>query len=192
MRALSCRDASSSRQSRPRRRSRSRPLRRLSRQRPPAARTAASASGTGRTGSARSSGAWTAAGTARQGQHRSDGADSHPDGGKAQHAAGNELTWRSKDYDNAIKEFTVAIQKYPAYDVAYSNRAVAYMQQKKFNKAWTISRRPRKSTPGTRRSITTSSPSTLSRTSSTAPSIRSTAALNWASTTMTLSASIPI
>ena len=42
---------------------------------------------------------------------------------------------RSKDYDNAIKEFTVAIQKHPAYDVAYSNRAVAYMQQKKFNKA---------------------------------------------------------
>jgi Tfp pilus assembly protein PilF len=42
---------------------------------------------------------------------------------------------RSKDYDNAIKEFTVAIEKHPAYDVAYSNRAVAYMQQKKFNKA---------------------------------------------------------
>jgi tetratricopeptide (TPR) repeat protein len=42
---------------------------------------------------------------------------------------------RSRDYDNAIKEFTVAIQKFPAYDVAYSNRAVAYMQQKKFNKA---------------------------------------------------------
>ena len=42
---------------------------------------------------------------------------------------------KSRDYDNAIKEFTVAIQKYPAYDVAYSNRAVAYMQQKKFNKA---------------------------------------------------------
>ncbi len=42
---------------------------------------------------------------------------------------------RSHDYDNAIKEFTVAIQKYPNYDVAYSNRAVAYMQQQKFNKA---------------------------------------------------------
>lgn len=42
---------------------------------------------------------------------------------------------RTHDYDNAIKEFTVAIQKFPAYDVAYSNRAVAYMQQKKFNKA---------------------------------------------------------
>ncbi|NWF98600.1 MAG: tetratricopeptide repeat protein [Nitrospirae bacterium] len=42
---------------------------------------------------------------------------------------------RTHDYDNAIKEFTVAIQKYPNYDVAYSNRAVAYMQQSKFNKA---------------------------------------------------------
>jgi tetratricopeptide (TPR) repeat protein len=42
---------------------------------------------------------------------------------------------RTHDYENAIKEFTVAIQKFPAYDVAYSNRAVAYMQQKKFNKA---------------------------------------------------------
>ncbi|MBM4146719.1 MAG: tetratricopeptide repeat protein [Nitrospira sp.] len=42
---------------------------------------------------------------------------------------------KSHDYDNAIKEFTVAIQKHTAYDVAYSNRAVAYMQQKKFNKA---------------------------------------------------------
>jgi Tfp pilus assembly protein PilF len=42
---------------------------------------------------------------------------------------------RSKDYENAIKEFSVAIEKHPAYDVAYSNRAVAYMQQKKFNKA---------------------------------------------------------
>jgi tetratricopeptide (TPR) repeat protein len=42
---------------------------------------------------------------------------------------------RARDYENAIKEFTVAIEKHPAYDVAYSNRAVAYMQQKKFNKA---------------------------------------------------------
>ena len=41
----------------------------------------------------------------------------------------------SRDYDNAIKEFTLAIEKYPNYDIAYSNRAVAYMQQKKFNKA---------------------------------------------------------
>ncbi|HWR57246.1 MAG TPA: tetratricopeptide repeat protein [Thermodesulfovibrionales bacterium] len=42
---------------------------------------------------------------------------------------------RARDYDNAIKELTVAIQKHPTYDVAYSNRAVAYMQQRKFNKA---------------------------------------------------------
>jgi tetratricopeptide (TPR) repeat protein len=42
---------------------------------------------------------------------------------------------RSRDYGNAIKEFTLAIEKYPNYDTAYSNRAVAYMQQKKFNKA---------------------------------------------------------
>lgn len=42
---------------------------------------------------------------------------------------------RSKDYDNAIKEFTLAIEKFPQYDVAYSNRAVAYMHQSKFNKA---------------------------------------------------------
>jgi len=42
---------------------------------------------------------------------------------------------RSKDYENAIKEFTVAIEKYPNYAVAYSNRGVAYMQQKKLNKA---------------------------------------------------------
>lgn len=42
---------------------------------------------------------------------------------------------RSRDFDNAIKEFTVAVQKHPTYDVAYSNRAVAFMQQKKFNKA---------------------------------------------------------
>ncbi len=42
---------------------------------------------------------------------------------------------RARDFDNAIREFTIAIQKYPDYDVAYSNRSVAYMQQRKFNKA---------------------------------------------------------
>ncbi len=42
---------------------------------------------------------------------------------------------RARDFDNAIMEFTIAIQKYPSFDVAYSNRAVAYMQQQKFNKA---------------------------------------------------------
>jgi tetratricopeptide (TPR) repeat protein len=40
-----------------------------------------------------------------------------------------------KDYENAIKEFTLSIEKYPNYATAYSNRAVAYMQQKKYNKA---------------------------------------------------------
>ncbi|HMK42845.1 MAG TPA: tetratricopeptide repeat protein [Dissulfurispiraceae bacterium] len=42
---------------------------------------------------------------------------------------------RSRDFENAIKEFTVAIEKHPSYDTAYSNRAVAYMQQRKYNKA---------------------------------------------------------
>ena len=42
---------------------------------------------------------------------------------------------KSKDYENAIKEFTLAIEKYPKYAVAYSNRGVAYIQQKKLNKA---------------------------------------------------------
>lgn len=39
------------------------------------------------------------------------------------------------DWANAINEFTAAIQKYPVYASAYSNRAGAYMQQKKFNLA---------------------------------------------------------
>jgi len=42
---------------------------------------------------------------------------------------------RARDFDNAIQEFTIAIRKYPNFDVAYSNRSVAYMQQQKFNKA---------------------------------------------------------
>ncbi len=40
-----------------------------------------------------------------------------------------------ENIDNAIKEFSLAIQKDPGYADAYSIRAVAYMQQKKFNKA---------------------------------------------------------
>jgi len=40
-----------------------------------------------------------------------------------------------ENIDNAIKEFSLAIEKDPNYADAYSNRAVAYMQQKKFNKA---------------------------------------------------------
>jgi tetratricopeptide (TPR) repeat protein len=39
------------------------------------------------------------------------------------------------NYDKAIKEFTVAIEKYPKYDIAYSDRAAAFIQQKKFNEA---------------------------------------------------------
>ena len=42
---------------------------------------------------------------------------------------------KEEDFVNAIREFTLAIEKYPDYSVAYANRAVAYMQQKKYNKA---------------------------------------------------------
>jgi len=42
---------------------------------------------------------------------------------------------REENIDNALKEFSVAIQKDPNYAEAYSNRAATYMQQKKFNKA---------------------------------------------------------
>jgi len=38
-----------------------------------------------------------------------------------------------KDYENAITEFTFAIDKYPNYAVAYSNRASMYIRQKKYN-----------------------------------------------------------
>jgi Flp pilus assembly protein TadD len=40
-----------------------------------------------------------------------------------------------ENLENAINEFSQAILKDPKYAEAYSNRAVAYMQQKKFNKA---------------------------------------------------------
>ncbi|GFO60227.1 hypothetical protein GMST_25520 [Geomonas silvestris] len=39
------------------------------------------------------------------------------------------------DFKNAVKEFTNAIQANPSYAGAYSNRGVAYMQQKKFDLA---------------------------------------------------------
>ncbi|MBI2884219.1 MAG: tetratricopeptide repeat protein [Candidatus Methylomirabilis oxyfera] len=42
-----------------------------------------------------------------------------------------------RDFENAIKEFTAAIQQYPQYGSAYANRGVVYMQQKKYNKAMT-------------------------------------------------------
>jgi tetratricopeptide (TPR) repeat protein len=43
--------------------------------------------------------------------------------------------YKSHNFDKAIKEFTAAIEKYPNYDLAYSDRAAAYAQQKKFSKA---------------------------------------------------------
>jgi len=42
---------------------------------------------------------------------------------------------KSENYDNAIIEFTNAIEVNQDYAEAYSNRGVAYMQQKKYNKA---------------------------------------------------------
>lgn len=46
------------------------------------------------------------------------------------------LTYASmKDYDNAIQEFTRAIDLHGGYAEAYANRGVAYLQQRKFNKA---------------------------------------------------------
>lgn len=40
-----------------------------------------------------------------------------------------------KDFQNAVGEFANAIKLYPAYAAAYSNRGVAYMQQKKMDLA---------------------------------------------------------
>ena len=49
---------------------------------------------------------------------------------------GQGMTYASmKDYDNAIREFSLAIELAPNHAVPYANRAVAYMQQRKFNKA---------------------------------------------------------
>lgn len=42
---------------------------------------------------------------------------------------------RDEAIENAVKEFSLAIQKDPGYAEAYSNRAAAYMLQRKFNKA---------------------------------------------------------
>lgn len=42
---------------------------------------------------------------------------------------------RDENIDNALKEFSLAIQKDPNYAEAYSNRAATYMQLRKFNKA---------------------------------------------------------
>lgn len=55
---------------------------------------------------------------------------------KADQHLNQGLTFASmKDYDNAIVEFTKAIEVDPKYAAAYANRGVAYMQQKKLNKA---------------------------------------------------------
>lgn len=56
-------------------------------------------------------------------------------------------TARDENIDNALREFSVAIQKDPAYAEAYSNRSVAYMQQRKFNKAEEDLRRARELSP---------------------------------------------
>jgi len=54
---------------------------------------------------------------------------------------------REENIDNALKEFSQAVQKDPNYAEAYSNRAVAYMQQKKFNKAEDDLRRAKELAP---------------------------------------------
>ncbi len=54
---------------------------------------------------------------------------------------------RDENIDNALKEFSVAIQKDPNYAEAYSNRAATYMQQKKFNKAEEDLRRAKELAP---------------------------------------------
>jgi tetratricopeptide (TPR) repeat protein len=41
----------------------------------------------------------------------------------------------NENIENAVNEFSNAINKDPSYAEAYSNRAVAYMMQKKYNKA---------------------------------------------------------
>lgn len=41
----------------------------------------------------------------------------------------------AKDYERAADEFSIAINKFPDYGVAYSNRAAAYIQLRKFSKA---------------------------------------------------------
>jgi len=54
---------------------------------------------------------------------------------------------REENIDNALKEFSMAIQKDPNYAEAYSNRAATYMQQKKFNKAEDDLRRAKELSP---------------------------------------------
>jgi tetratricopeptide (TPR) repeat protein len=65
-------------------------------------------------------------------------ARSHIKQGFAYIAAAKNASSRAnydENIENAVNEFSQAIAKEPGYAEAYSNRAVAYMQQKKFNKA---------------------------------------------------------
>jgi Flp pilus assembly protein TadD len=58
------------------------------------------------------------------------------DSGRAeQHVQQGMMYIKMKDYDNAIIEFSRAIDLMPNYAVAYADRGVAYMQQRKLNKA---------------------------------------------------------
>lgn len=54
---------------------------------------------------------------------------------------------RSENIENALREFDLAVRKDPAYAEAYSNRAVAYMLQQKFNKAEEDLRKARELSP---------------------------------------------
>ncbi len=55
---------------------------------------------------------------------------------RAEQHVGQGLSYVSlKDYDNAIKEFSRAIDVAPRYSVAYANRGIAYAQVKKLNLA---------------------------------------------------------
>lgn len=53
----------------------------------------------------------------------------------AQHVQQGMTYVKMKDFENAIIEYTRAIELLPNYAVAYANRGVAYMQQQKLNKA---------------------------------------------------------
>ena len=58
-----------------------------------------------------------------------------------------EASIRDENIENALKEFSVAIQKDPTYAEAYSSRGATYMQQKKFNKAEEDLRRAKELAP---------------------------------------------
>lgn len=42
---------------------------------------------------------------------------------------------RTQAFDEAIREFTLAIEQHPNFEASYSNRAAAFIAQKKFDKA---------------------------------------------------------